>query len=53
MANVGMIQGIGSSLTSGVIAGYNIANQKELNQQQNTYNDKYLSAMSSAYGNRR
>lgn len=53
MANVGMIQGVGSSLTSGVIAGYNIANQKELNQQQNTYNDKYLSAMSSAYGNRR
>lgn len=53
MANVGMIQGVGSSLTSGIITGYNIAHEKELNQQQNTYNDKYISAMSSAYGNKR
>lgn len=46
MANVGMIQGIGSSLTSGITTGYGINQQKQANARQ----DKYLSALSSAYG---
>jgi len=46
MANVGMIQGIGSSLTSGVTTGYGINQQNKANARQ----DKYLSALSSAYG---
>ena len=46
MANVGMIQGVGSALTSGVTTGYAINQQNKANARQDTY----LSALSSAYG---
>ena len=46
MANVGMIQGVGSALTSGVTTGYGINQQNKANARQ----DKYLSSLSSAYG---
>jgi hypothetical protein len=46
MANVGMIQGVGSALTSGVTTGYGINQQNKANARQ----DKYLAALSSAYG---
>ena len=49
MANVGMIQGVGSALTTGVTTGYAINQQNKANARQDTY----LSALSSAYGTRK
>jgi hypothetical protein len=49
MANVGMIQGVGSALTSGVTTGYAINQQNKANARQDTY----LSALSSAYGTKK
>ena len=49
MANVGMIQGVGSALTTGVTTGYAINQQNKANARQDTY----LSALSSAYGTKK
>lgn len=49
MANVGMIQGVGSALTSGITTGYGINQQNKANARQDTY----LSALSSAYGTKK